>query len=307
VAPIANGTSGAARERFLKPHYLFRPSQAARRLLQAWRGTAPESAIVTLPWGLPLRVDPKESIGGAVWRLGLYDLAVSEALWRLTRPGDLAVDVGANLGHMTGILALRAGPAGRVLAFEPHPGVFADLAANVRLAAADPRTAPVEALPLAVGHAAGAGHLDPGDPTAANRGLARLVESAAEGLPVEVTTLDRALGGRTAAVVKVDVEGGTQRVLEGARDSLDAGRIRHLVYEAHEDEREALGGLLREHGYTVFALGRDRFGLVLGGGDEAPRLPGFEAPSCLATRDPAQVLSVCRRRGWRVFSRAARS
>ena len=304
MAPIASGTAG---ERFLKPHYLFRPGQAARRLLQAWRRAAPESATVTLPWGLRLRVDPRESIGGAVWRLGVYDLAVSEALWRLTGPGDLAVDVGANLGHMAGILALRAGPSGRVLAFEPHPGVFADLAANVRLAAADPRTAPIEALQLAVGHAAGAGNLDPGDPTAANRGLARLVDSAAEGLPVEITTLDRALGGRTAAVVKVDVEGGTERVLEGARESLDAGRIRHLIYEAHEDEREALGGLLREHGYTVFALGRDRFGLILGGGDEAPRLPGFEAPSCLATRDPAQVRSACRGRGWQVFSRAARS
>lgn len=304
MAPIASGTVG---ERFLKPHYLFRPSQAARRLLQAWRRPAPGPATVTLPWGLRLRVDPKESIGSAVWRLGLYDLAVSEALWRLTSPGDLAVDVGANLGHMAGILALRAGPSGRVLAFEPHPGVFADLAENVRLAAADPRTAPIEALPLAVGHAEGTGHLDPGDPTAANRGLARLVDSAAAGFPVEITTLDRALGGRAAAVVKVDVEGGTQRVFEGAQESLDAGRIRHLVYEAHEDEREALAGLLRGHGYTVFALGRDRFGLVLGGGGEAPRLPGFEAPSCLATRDPAQVLSVCRRRGWRVFSRAARS
>jgi FkbM family methyltransferase len=294
-------------ERFLKPHYLFRPSQAARRLLQAWRGTAPESATVRLPWGLPLRVDPRESLGSAVWRLGLYDLAVSEALWRLTAPGDLAVDVGANLGHMTGILALRAGPAGRVLAFEPHPGVFADLVANVRLAAADPRTAPIEAFPLAVGHAAGPGQLDPGDPTASNRGLARLVDSAAVGLPVEVTTLDRALGGRTAAVVKLDVEGGTQGVLAGARDSLRAGRIRHLVYEAHEDERESLAGALTAHGYAVLALGRDRFGLVLGGDGEAPRLPGFEAPSCLATRDPAQVLSACRGRGWRVLSRAARS
>ncbi len=295
------------RERLFKPHYFFRPSQAVRSLFQAWRGTTPESARVRLPWGLYLRIDPRESIGSAVWRLGLYDLAVSESLWRLTSPGDLTVDIGANLGHMAGILALRAGPAGRVLAFEPHPEVFADLVENVGFAAADSRTAPIEAFPLALGHAEGTGRLDCGDPSASNRGLARLIDSGEEGFPVEVTTLDRALGGRTAAVVKVDVEGGTQRVLEGAWDSLREGRIRHLVYEAHEDERDFLAGVLIDHGYAVFALGRDRFGLVLGGGGEAPRLPGFEAPSCLATRDPAQVLSVCLRRGWRVFSRAARA
>ena len=294
-------------EGLFKPHYLFRPSQAARRLIQAWRGTAPESATVQLPWGLPLRIDPRESIGSAVWRLGLYDLAVSEALWRLAAPGDLAVDVGANLGHMTGILALRAGPAGRVLAFEPHPGVFADLVENAGLAAADPRTAPIETFAAAIGPAEGTGYLDCGDPSSANRGLARLVGHEEEGIPVRVTTLDAALGGRTAAVVKIDVEGATQGVLEGARESLRAERIRHLVYEAHEDERQLLADALRDHGYTVYGLGRGRFGLVLGGEGEAPRLPGYEAPSFLATRDSARVLPGFRRRGWRVLSKAARS
>jgi FkbM family methyltransferase len=257
---------------------------------------------VKLPWGLRLRIDPRESIGSAVWRLGLYDLAVSEALWRLTSPGDLTVDVGANLGHMAGILALRAGPAGRVLAFEPHPEVFADLVENVRLAAADPRTAPIEAFPLALGDAEGAGNLDCGDGFASNRGLARLAGPESAGIPVRITTLDVALGGRTAAVVKVDVEGATQGVIEGARDSLREGRIRHLVYEAHEDERDLLASLLRGCGYSVHALGRDRFGLLLGGDREAPNLPGYEAPSCLATRDPSRVHSAFRHRGWRVFS-----
>ncbi len=290
------------RDRFLKPQYLFRPGQAARRLIQALRGGTPESAVVRLPWGLRLRVDPRESIGNAVWRLGIYDLAVSEALWRLTSPGDLAVDVGANLGHMAGILALRAGPAGQVLAFEPHPGVFADLVANAGLAAADPRTAPIAAFPMAVGDAEGTGHLDCGDDFSSNRGLARLASPGAEGIPVRITTLDIALDGRTAAVVKIDVEGATQSVIAGARDSLRAGRIRHLIYEAHEDERDSLAGSLRDFGYSVYALGRDRFGLVLGGDREAPILPGYEAPSCLATRDPSQIQSVFRRRGWRVFS-----
>ena len=119
---------------------------------------------------------------------------------------------------------------------------------------------------------------------------------------MRITTLDTALGGRTAAVVKIDVEGTTQSVIEGARDSLREGRIRHLVYEAHEDERDRLAGSLRDSGYTVYALGRDRFGLILSGDREAPNLPGYEAPSCLATRDPSFVHSVFSHRGWRVLS-----
>ena len=121
-------------------------------------------------------------------------------------------------------------------------------------------------------------------------------------LEVRITTLDVALGGRTAAVVKIDVEGAMQSVIEGARGSLREGRIRHLVYEAHEDERDLLASSLRDSGYSIFALGRDRFGLILGGDREAPSLPGYEAPSCLATRDPSRVHAAFRRRGWRVFS-----
>jgi FkbM family methyltransferase len=286
----------------LKPHYLFRPSQAARRLMQALRGRTPASATVRLPWGLQLSIDPRESIGSAVWRLGLYDLAVSETLWRLTAPGDLTVDVGANLGHMTGILALRAGPTGRVLAFEPHPDVFNDLLENVALAAADPRTAPIETFRTALGAAEGTGQLATGAHFAANRSIARLVEDEEEGIPVQITTLDKALEGRTAAVVKIDVEGSTRKVLEGARESLREGLIRDLVYEAHEDERDLLTGILRGHGYTIYALGQAALGLILGGGGEAPRLPGYEAPSYVATREPSRVLEALRRRGWRVLS-----
>lgn len=37
--------------------------------------------------------------------MGVYDLPVSETIWRLLDPGDYAIDVGASLGHMTGIMA----------------------------------------------------------------------------------------------------------------------------------------------------------------------------------------------------------
>jgi FkbM family methyltransferase len=63
--------------------------------------------------------------------LGVYDLPVTETLWRLTELGDLGVDAGANIGYTASVLAVRAGPAGLVVAFEPHPVLRAELAANI--------------------------------------------------------------------------------------------------------------------------------------------------------------------------------
>ncbi len=46
------------------------------------------------------------------------------------KPGDWAIDVGANVGQYTKRFSDLVGPAGRVLAFEPVPATFALLAAN---------------------------------------------------------------------------------------------------------------------------------------------------------------------------------
>jgi FkbM family methyltransferase len=48
------------------------------------------------------------------------------------RPGEWAIDVGANVGHYTLRMAEIVGDAGRVIAFEPIPDTFKLLCANVR-------------------------------------------------------------------------------------------------------------------------------------------------------------------------------
>jgi FkbM family methyltransferase len=287
-------------ERFLKPHYLFRPSQAVRRLIQVVSRSLPESAMVTLPWGLPLRVDATEDIGRAIWQLGLYDLAVSEALWRLLDPGALALDVGANIGFMTNLMAWRSGPCGRVLAFEPHPEVFRSLAENVERLSRHPSVAPIELHDSALGERIGYAYLECGEQFARNHGTARLTGRESS-LRVATTTLDKTLAGRIAAVVKIDVEGAELSILHGAIGAIREGHIRSFVYEAYPKESQGLAELLQAHGYQVFGLGRNLRGLILSPPDQAPHLPGYEAPSFLATLDPDSVLPRMRPRGWRVL------
>jgi FkbM family methyltransferase len=291
----------------LKPHYVWRPAQAFQRLAQALRRDAPGPRTVTLPWGLRMRVDPGEDIGRSIWQLGLYDLAVCEALWRLVSPGDLALDIGANIGCMTGLMALRAGPSGEVRAFEPHPQVCAGLRENADLfrGSSVTRIAPIHVLPLAVSDAAGTATLYSGDHFALNHGLASFAAAPGPSLTVATTTLDAALGARTAAVVKIDVEGSELRVVRGAREALREGRIRHIIYEAYPQERSALEETMRDLGYSVHALGRSFFGPLLSAPGEAPRLPGYEAPSFLATRDPEMAAARLRPRGWQVLTAPA--
>src|SRR5579872_6967542 len=94
-----------------KPHYIYRPGQAIIRLGRLLGGAKPAGAWeeAVLPWGLPIRYHPAEQIGNSIWRLGLYDLCVSETLWRLLDAGETALDVGANFGHMTSVMAVRVG------------------------------------------------------------------------------------------------------------------------------------------------------------------------------------------------------
>jgi FkbM family methyltransferase len=290
----------------LKPHYFLRPRQAVRRLLQTVRQPRPQVVEIRLPWGLPLRVDTREDIGQAVWRLGVYDLAVSEALWRLIDPGELVLDVGAHVGYMTGIMALRSGASGKVLAFEPHPDLYKDLLYNLALCSWDRRLAPIEACRLALSDEIGQAYLQTGDDFARNRGVARVTDRSDSAIRVETATVDHVLQGRSAGLLKIDVEGHERRVLAGARESLVAGRIRIILYEAYAAEARAIEDDVLALGYTVFGLGRSLFGLRLAPCGRPPHLPPYDAPSYLATLDPAGALRRCAPRGWRVLHPPAR-
>ena len=281
-----------------KPWFVYRPGQLCRRFARAVRPPADPVQVVDLPWGCPLEIDTRETIGRSVWTAGVYDLAVVEVLTRLADRGRLAVDAGANVGAMTGALAARAG---EVWAFEPHPEVCRSLRANVGRFAGAAGFAPTRVFELALSDADGEARLENPDGFDANRGLGRLTAGA--GLPVRTARLDSLLGDREVGVMKVDVEGHELAVFRGAAEALAAGRVSHVVFEDHVGPDSPVCRFLAELGFTLFRVGWRLRGPVLapvlgGGGARA-----YEAPSYLATRAADRAADACRPRGWACLRR----
>jgi FkbM family methyltransferase len=128
------------------------------------------------------------------------------------KPGMTVVDVGANVGFLTVVLAQLVGDEGHVHAFEPLPETLEILRANVWRH----RAANVTVHPQAVSDRDGTVHVAP-DPK--GRSGAALAE---HGFEVQAVTLDGALAGARVDVLKVDVEGAEPLVLAGAQRVLAA-------------------------------------------------------------------------------------
>jgi FkbM family methyltransferase len=169
--------------------------------------------------------------------------------------------VGANWGYFTLVAASAVGPAGRVVALEPEPRLFAALEHNVRLNGFEHVTTAAVAAWSIQGALTLAGYRDED----ANRGVSRVVGGSSAGGPtvqVPGTTIDAVTAGCPRVdLVKVDVEGAEDAVLAGMQIGLSEGRYRAVVLELHPDLLRARGvdpdvclRPLRDAGYSGWTI-----------------------------------------------------
>lgn len=290
-----------------KPHYVYRPRQALRRLAYRPGAWSPEqTAVVALPWGAELECWPADGMGSAILRTGVYDLLATEALFRLTEPGEVTVDAGANVGHMTSALAHAAGPCGRVVAFEPHPAVHAVLRRNAARWRAGGGVASLDLHAAALSEDAGTVTLVSGTDFAANRGTSR-VDAGEDGgggvrHDVPAIRLDETVTG-AVGVLKLDCEGHEREALRGAASLLDRGMVRDVVFEEFGPYPTSVTDLLEEAGFEIVALAERLTGPVVLS-PAAPRASRWDPPVLVASRDADRVHERMRGRGWRALRRA---
>lgn len=80
-----------------------------------------------------LFVDPASLPYRYVYFLGEYEPAITDIINKIVEPGDVCLDIGANIGWYTTLLQKLVGEKGSVHAFEPVPRMFGTLEQNVKL------------------------------------------------------------------------------------------------------------------------------------------------------------------------------
>jgi FkbM family methyltransferase len=284
-----------------KPWYLRRPWQLARRFRLPRSGIAD----VQTPWGAVLRVRINDNIGQSIAYLGVFDLVVTETLSRLVDPGDIAIDVGANIGYTASLLSKRAGKRGEVMAFEPNPRALELLSINADRITGRAGWAPIRVYPFGLSSRAEELNLVvPKDPAHLGSATfdARHTHEEGETRRVPVASLDDVISSdRRVGLMKIDVEGFEFNVLRGAQVLLEE-RVRDIVFEETANPPTPVIRLLETAGFAVRALGRSVLGLRVGGPGETIPSSGFDAPSYLATRDLERAIRRLSRKGWSALS-----
>jgi FkbM family methyltransferase len=294
----------------LKPEYIWNRHQLIRRLLMVIKPPTCSTISVDLPWQLPIRIHLSDSIGKAIVHLGVFDLAVTETLWRLTGQGEMALDIGANIGYMTSVLATRVHPGGRVLSFEPHPDLFIELQANIANWSAELPNCHIQPYQLALGCSQGTATMHVPSGFAANRGTCRVVPSSenrtiSNAIIVPSDTLDNIIADLgPIGIAKLDVEGSELMVLRGATRILAAGIVRDWIFEDFHQFPSPLTDLFASHGYTVFHVRKDFHRPTLLPGEKYHSRSSWESPSLLATLNPGRAIKCFHDGGWLSLKRS---
>jgi FkbM family methyltransferase len=216
--------------------------------------------------GQTFALDTRSFLEWVLWVYGEYEPDTQAIIRRYLRPGDVAIDVGANIGIHTMPMSEAVGPQGVVLAVEPLPSVSERLERNLALNHATN----VRVIAQAASDREGSALLYPPGADAANWGqasLARLSHLDPDA-PIEVplVTLDalvRAQGLDRVRLIKIDVEGHDREVMAGAIALIDRYHP-VLIFEFSPEHTSEIGNdwddtvnlLVRQRSYRLSEMWR---------------------------------------------------
>jgi FkbM family methyltransferase len=209
--------------------------------------------------GARMIVDPEMSFA---WQyvLGSYEIPLVRSLRKVLRPGMVCVDVGANVGYFSLLMANLVGPNGRVFSFEPTRRTFDALKANVHLN--DLENIVVERLALFDHNGVLEFREGPPGYDAYNSAGEITHPSAAQQIftshNVPCTTLDAYLdarGIRHVDLIKIDVEGAELIVLKGMQNILEENPGLKLAIEFADKTTAGFGYRARDIGLWLMERG----------------------------------------------------
>jgi len=220
-------------------------------------------------------------------RFGRLGVEEAQLLRKLVGEGMQVVDIGANIGLYTLLMARLAGKSGRVFAFEPEPNLFSVLCENC--AANDASN--VTPFQCAAGDANGRTMFQR---SPLNSGDNRLGETRSDVKPiqVEVARLDDVLPVRAVQFIKLDVQGHELGALSGMQEVMAASPDICVLFEfwpgglrAAGTEPEALLDFFRERGFELYETKGGRPRRLKDSQQLISGLGGKQYTNLLATRE----------------------
>lgn len=209
--PMNRGRRGAALVRFA--HWQIR-SRIQAEVIVNWIGSA--------------KLAVRRGMTGPTGNIycGLHEYVDMRFVLDTLKPGDLFVDIGANVGSYT-VLASKVCGA-RTIAVEPDPDSARALRRNIQVNAIGDMVRVVES---ALGATEGKVCFTVGLDTV-NR-VAR--PSDTETRQVDLRTLDAILDGKVPKILKIDVEGFEAEVFKGAERTLSHPDLKAIITEAQDE------------------------------------------------------------------------
>ena len=254
------------------------------------------AGVRPFPWrvrnGAVLALTPLEgfaphwTMGWTCLLTGEWEPHVERCVRSLLRPGDRAVDVGANLGYFAAVMAQAVGPEGRVWAFEPVPETYERL----ELARELNGFMQLRTRRLALGRTAGVAEMAYDPTRSANASLYRGGEADVQSVQVEIAALDALVEASEVEppqLLKLDVEGHELEVLHGARETISRSRPA-VVFELNAPQSERAGWIFADIWALLGECGPYRFSLL----EEDGRVTPLTSPELeLAPGDYVDVVA----------------
>lgn len=260
--------------RLNKPEYFYKPKQIIKR----FKNKNLKQSI--MPWGSLLHYNPNEDIGRAINVLGIYELPLTELLYRSLKNVDHFVDVGANIGYFSS-LASSVSNIKTVTALEPHPLIFKYLEKNAKETGQD-----IKLEQFAASDTESEAELYIPMNFEENMGTASLEKSndVSEKINIKTKPLDDVITSDLKYCIKIDTEGHEASVLKGATKLLSIKSARYIFFEEFKKYPEAeTFSILEQNGYKIFRIER---------GFTGPKLVSPKLPIILKQWQPINFLAI---------------
>ena len=221
-----------------------------RRRLKSMAKRSASKNVILLDNGILVPIDASDGVTHESWLRGVLAPDLEWAINRYVKPGTVAVDVGANLGLVSILMAEKVGEKGRVFAIEPNPELRARIEKvfwlnglrNDRIYQCGCSNKTEDASIL----------VDQKDHSKSR------VSQSLTGTQIRLLPLDSILeeADQPVSFIKIDVEGHEPEVLEGARQTLWKHRPT-VIFETGThtaDQISRIGNLLKEMSYEVVGV-----------------------------------------------------